>query len=166
MEFRGSFAKEMICGFGWVGPWSGQSLPSSFLASVPHPPKNVEFHGWSLIYPWRNPLSPISAWTFLQDLQKMLARFLKDKYHASYDPAETPKASSWRVPSGDVNSFANWKIIIEMTWVFPLMVDLSIVIWNYWRVKKGERPELTLISLFYDFYATVLGVIWETILGL
>ena len=55
-------------------------------------PANVELHGLSLIYPIQS--SDLSHLLPQQDLTSMLARFLKEKYHAHYDPAETPEATS------------------------------------------------------------------------
>lgn len=51
-----------------------------------------------IVFHWKDAPAPLACKLCLdalragKDLQKMLARFLKDKYHASYDPAETPKA--------------------------------------------------------------------------
>jgi len=45
-----------------------------------------------LIYPIQS--SDLSHLLPQQDLTSMLARFLKEKYHAQYDPAETPEATS------------------------------------------------------------------------
>ena len=38
----------------------------------------------------------------------MLARFLKDKYHAHYDPAETPEAASGVMASWESHLFPGW----------------------------------------------------------
>ena len=45
-----------------------------------------------LIYPIQS--SDLSHLLPQQDLTSMLARFLKEKYYAQYDPAETPEATS------------------------------------------------------------------------